>query len=79
VEREGKGRRERAGERLVGLFVLGCVLFSPPLVVLAGGADLFGLPSGYAYLFLVWAGIIAGLALVVEGRARRARSGRRRW
>jgi hypothetical protein len=76
MEREGR-RRKRAGERLVGLFVVGCVLFSPPLVVLAGGGDLFGLPSGYAYLFLAWAGIVAALAFVVEGRPRRRQSGRR--
>ena len=63
-------RRRRAGERLIGLFALGCVLFSPPLVVLAGGGDLLGLPSGYAYLFLAWAVVVAGLAVVIERRGR---------
>lgn len=65
-----RNRRRRAGERLIGLFALSCALFSPPLVVLAGGGDLLGLPSGYAYLFLAWAVVVAGLAVVIESRGR---------
>lgn len=67
-------RQRRVGERLIGLFALGFVLFSPPLVVLAGGGDVLGLPSAYAYLFLAWSGIVVGLAAVVERR--RARGAR---
>jgi hypothetical protein len=78
VERDRKRRRRRGGERLIGLFAVGCVLFSPPLVVLAGGGDLLGLPSGYAYLFLAWAFIIAALALVVEEPRRRGIGKRQR-
>ena len=69
ARRRGEGddrRRGRRAERLIGLVALGCVRFSPPLVVLAGGGELLGLPSAYAYLFLAWAAVIAGLALVVE-------------
>ena len=72
VKQDPKGRR-RAGERLIGLFLLGCMLFSPPLVVLASGGRLLGLPSGYTYLFLVWAVVIAGLAIVMERGGRRGR------
>ncbi len=60
-------QRRRTGERLIGLFALGCVLFSPPLIAVAGGGSLLGLPSAYVYLFLAWAAVIAGLAWVVEG------------
>ena len=35
---------------------------------LAGGGGLLGAPSAYAYLFLVWAALIAGLAWALEGR-----------
>ena len=59
----------RTGERLVGLFLLGLVLFSPPLLALAGGGRLLGVPSAYAYLFLAWAALIAGLAWALERRA----------
>ncbi len=68
--------RRRTGERLIGLFALGCVLFSPPLIAVAGGGSLLGLPSAYVYLFLAWAAVIAGLAWVVEG-GRRGRGDRR--
>jgi hypothetical protein len=56
----------RPGERLVGLFVLGTVLFSPPFMDLAAGHVLFGLPSAYVYVFAVWGVLIAGLAWVTE-------------
>ena len=69
-------QRRRTGERLIGLFALGCVLFSPPLIAVAGGGSLLGLPSAYVYLFLAWAAVIAGLARVVEG-GRRGRGDRR--
>ena len=33
------------------------------------GADLFGIPLLYAYIFLAWAGLIALMAWVIEHRA----------
>ena len=59
-----KGRR---GERLVGLFLLGCLLFNFPLLALFNvrGA-LFGIPILYAYLFTAWALVIALVALIME-------------
>ena len=59
-----KGRR---GERLVGLFLLGCLLFNFPLLALFNvkGAVL-GIPILYAYLFAAWALLIALVALIME-------------
>ncbi len=54
-------------QRLVALFVLGCLLFSYPLLSLFnGGGTVFGIPVLYAYLFGAWAALIALLILVVE-------------
>jgi uncharacterized membrane protein len=51
----------------VGLFLLGCVLFNYPLLVLFNRpADVFGVPLLYAYLFLAWGGLIGLLAWVIE-------------
>ena len=59
-----KGRR---GERLVGLFLLGCLLFNFPLLALFNvRAALFGIPVLYAYLFAAWALLIALVALIME-------------
>ena len=54
-------------QRLIALFVLGCLLFSFPLLSLfnAGGTVL-GIPVLYAYLFGAWVGFIALVILVVE-------------
>ena len=60
-------RTSLKGQRLVALFLLGCLLLNYPLISLsAGGADLFGLPLLYVYVFFAWALLIAGMALVVE-------------
>jgi len=54
-------------QRLVALFVLGCLLFSFPLLSLFNtGGTVFGIPVLYAYLFGVWVGLIALMILVVE-------------
>jgi len=54
-------------QRLVALFVLGCLLFSYPLLSLFNtGGVIFGIPVLYAYLFSVWAALIALMILVVE-------------
>jgi hypothetical protein len=55
-------------QRLVALFLLGCLLFSYPLLALFdGGGELFGIPRLFAYLFGAWAALIVLVALVVEG------------
>jgi predicted permease len=54
-------------QRLVALFVLGCLLFNYPLLALFNrDATLGGVPVLYLYVFAAWALLIALLALVVE-------------
>ena len=55
------------GQRLVALFLLGCLLFNYPLLDLASGdRTIAGIPLVHAYLFFVWALLIALMTLVVE-------------
>jgi hypothetical protein len=54
-------------QRLVALFVLGCLLLSYPLLALFNnGGVVLGIPVLYAYLFGVWIGLVALMGLVVE-------------
>lgn len=64
-----EGARQR--DRLIGLFVLGVIAFNPPLLTLFDDTTLFGWPLLYVYLFVVWAGLIGAVALVIERRNRR--------
>jgi len=58
------------GQRLVALFLLGCLLFNYLLFSLfAGAANLMGVPLLYVYIFFAWALLIALMALVVERRS----------
>lgn len=60
---------ERRGERLVALFIFGCVLFNYPVLSLFNVAAVaFGVPVLYAYIFAAWALLVALMALVVETR-----------
>ena len=55
------------GQRLVALFLLGCLLFNYPLLSLfAGNARLWGIPLIYFYVFAAWMAIIALMALIIE-------------
>ena len=59
--------RALQAQRLVALFVLGCLLFSFPLLSLFNIAGtVLGIPILYAYLFGVWIGFIVLMMLVVE-------------
>jgi hypothetical protein len=70
-------------ERLVALFLLGLLLFNYPLLAMFNTTRLvLGVPALYLYLFVAWAMLIAGAALVLrltesddaatqDGRARR--------
>ena len=62
-------QREHKGERLIALFVLGCLLFNYPLLSLFNvAAEVFGVPVLYAYIFAAWALLVALMALVIESR-----------
>lgn len=62
-------RRLLTGERLVAVFLAGLVLFNYPLLSLFdGGKAVFGIPLLYVYVFVVWAGLIALMAWIIERR-----------
>ena len=55
------------GQRFAAIFLLGCVAFNYPLLSLFNSRDtLLGVPLLYAYIFGIWAVLIALLALVAE-------------
>jgi hypothetical protein len=54
-------------ERLVALFLLGLLLFNYPLLAMFNAPALvLGAPRLYLYLFVAWAVLIAGAALVLR-------------
>ena len=60
-------KTSRRGERLIGLFLLGCLLFNFPLLALFNvQATVFGIPLLYTYLFAAWGLLIALVALIME-------------
>ena len=60
-------RPDRKGERLVGLFVLGCLLFNFPFLALFNvRTTLLGVPLLYVYLFAAWSLLIVLAALILE-------------
>ncbi len=60
-------KASRRGQRLVGLFLLGCLLFNYPLLALFNTrATVFGIPLLYAYLFSAWALLIVLVAVIME-------------
>jgi hypothetical protein len=60
---------ERKGQRLIALFILGCLLFNYPVLSLFNVAAVaFGVPVLYAYIFAAWALLVALMAIVVEKR-----------
>lgn len=69
-------RPEAKGERSLGLFALGLLIFNPPLLsIFSVEASLFGLPLLYLFLFGAWAMLIALLALNAGSGPRRDRIG----
>ena len=59
----------RSRELLVALLLLGVLLLVPPLLTIFNQATrVLGVPMLYLYLFVVWAALIALVALTVERR-----------
>jgi hypothetical protein len=59
----------RTGERLLALFLLGALAFTPPLLSIFNDATrILGVPALYFYLFACWAALILLVALTVERR-----------
>ena len=60
-------QRALHAQRLVALFLLGCLLFSYPLLSLFNvSGTVAGIPILYAYLFGAWILLIALMIVVVE-------------
>jgi uncharacterized membrane protein HdeD (DUF308 family) len=60
-------KSSRRGQRLAGLFLLGCLFFSYPLLAVFNvRASVLGIPVLYAYLFCAWAVLIVLVALTLE-------------
>jgi len=56
-----------SSERIVGLLILGILMFSPPFILIFDKPVLVaGIPLLFLYLFLAWAALIALMMLVVE-------------
>ena len=63
------GELEAKGQRLVGLCLLGFVLFNYPILALFNvPVFIFGIPVLYAWIFFAWAVLIAAMAWVIERR-----------
>ena len=59
--------QSRGRELLIALFLLAVLLLTPPLLMVFNQPTrLFGVPLLYLYLFVVWAVLIALVALAVE-------------
>ena len=55
------------GQRLVAVFLLGCVLFNYPLLSLFNKPwEILDVPLLYIYIFAAWAALIALMAYVIE-------------
>lgn len=50
---------------MLGLFAAGVVLLNPPILNLVRGT-VFGWPARYLYFFVVWAVLIAAVAVICE-------------
>lgn len=55
------------GQRLVAIFLIGCLLFNYPLLSLfSANNTLWGIPILYIYAFLSWLAIIGLMIVVIE-------------
>jgi hypothetical protein len=64
-------KNPQTGDRLMGLFLLGVLALSPPLLaVFRAETRVFGIPVLFLYLFGVWAAFILCLALIIRASHR---------
>jgi predicted permease len=62
-------RSRLVAQRLVAVFLLGCLLFNFPFLALFNRtSEVFGIPLLYMYIFGVWLALIVLIAVVVERR-----------
>ncbi len=60
-------KRQWQGQRLIALFLIGCLLFNYPLLSLFSQEGMiWGIPVLYVYIFSAWAALIGLMALVIE-------------
>lgn len=65
-------RSRLTGQRLIAIFLLGCVLLNFPLLSLFDRpGDLLGVSTLYVYLFACWLLLIVLMAVVIERRGER--------
>lgn len=58
------------GQRLIAVFLLGCLLFNYPLLYLFNiDRHLSGIPLVYVYIFAAWGLLIGLTAVVIELRS----------
>lgn len=60
--------RAMLNQRLVSIFLLGCLLFTFPILAIFNSSrtTVFGIPILYAFLFGAWAVLIVLMAIAVE-------------
>ena len=69
--------KARKNKRLVGLFLLGCILFNYPLLSLFNlKAMILGIPLLFFYIFTAWALLILLAAIATKVRQRLPRNPR---
>ncbi|MDX9707060.1 MAG: hypothetical protein RBT86_05720 [Azospira sp.] len=69
-------RSRLSSQRLVVVFMFGCLLFSYPVLALFDlPRRVFGMPLVFVYLFAVWAVLIGAMAWIAERGERPGRGG----
>jgi hypothetical protein len=68
-EEPAMNRYSLTGQRLAGIFLLGCVLLNYPILYLFNTrGEVFGIPVLYAFLFGAWLVLVGLMAWIIERR-----------
>jgi hypothetical protein len=60
-------RRNNKNQRLIALFILGCLLFNFPLLsIFNEPRTVLGIPLLYVYVFVAWLALIGLTIIVIE-------------